>query len=208
MARRPLSEARPDIRGRYRSCQDDPYRRHLCKSVARASQQRMQAYAYFFILYQQYKNSTERPDIDELAANELASCKADPGPFRHCIRRRGDSAHLRHTACDTVRKASFPLRAGLLITPGHAGLPTAVVHRHCSIVRCCQDPGYVKPDLLHGLRTPFPSVAFQSALASFIVTMPLTMRSAAMIRTGVIASPRTVIPTTNAPTAPMPVQIV
>lgn len=59
-----------------------------------------------------------------------------------------------------------------------------------------------------GETSSFSWKAIQWALASFIVMMPLMMRSAATILAGVMVSPNTVIPTTNAPTAPMPVQIV
>ena len=40
------------------------------------------------------------------------------------------------------------------------------------------------------------------------MTMPVTMNAAAAKRMGVAASPRTAMPTRNAPTAPMPVQTV
>ncbi len=43
---------------------------------------------------------------------------------------------------------------------------------------------------------------------SFISTRPLTISNAATTRIGVSASPSTVMPTRNAPTAPMPVQMV
>lgn len=45
-------------------------------------------------------------------------------------------------------------------------------------------------------------------LESFISTSPDTINTAAPIRTGLTCSPRNTMPTTNAPTAPMPVQIV
>lgn len=47
-----------------------------------------------------------------------------------------------------------------------------------------------------------------SAEDSFISTRPLTISTAAQIRRGVSCSPSKVMPTTNAPTAPIPVQIV
>lgn len=47
-----------------------------------------------------------------------------------------------------------------------------------------------------------------STLDSFIKTRPLTISAAASSRMGVAASPRTVIPTRSAPTAPMPVHTV
>ena len=45
-------------------------------------------------------------------------------------------------------------------------------------------------------------------LESFIRTRPETISTAAPIRIGLTCSPRKTMPTTNAPTAPMPVQIV
>jgi hypothetical protein len=46
------------------------------------------------------------------------------------------------------------------------------------------------------------------AEASFIITRPLTIKTAATTRIRLAGSPRKMIPTANAPTAPMPVQIV
>jgi hypothetical protein len=43
---------------------------------------------------------------------------------------------------------------------------------------------------------------------TFISTSPTTIKPAAATRNGEAASPSTTMPTTNAPTAPMPVQIV
>jgi hypothetical protein len=43
---------------------------------------------------------------------------------------------------------------------------------------------------------------------SFISTSPPTISAAATMRIGVACSPSTAMPTTNAPTAPMPVQMV
>ena len=50
--------------------------------------------------------------------------------------------------------------------------------------------------------------AGQTGDESFIITSPLTIRSAAAIRIAFACSPRTKMPTRNAPTAPIPVQIV
>jgi len=49
------------------------------------------------------------------------------------------------------------------------------------------------------------NVEDQAAENSFIKTRPLTISKAARRRIAVIASPKTIMPTTNAPTAPMPV---
>ena len=46
------------------------------------------------------------------------------------------------------------------------------------------------------------------ALESFIITSPETISTAAATRMALICSPRTATPTTKAPTAPIPVQIV
>ncbi len=46
------------------------------------------------------------------------------------------------------------------------------------------------------------------ALDTFINTSPLTINTAAPIRIALTCSPRNTMPTMNAPTAPMPVQIV
>jgi len=55
---------------------------------------------------------------------------------------------------------------------------------------------------------PLAAVQDQPVEDSFIKTRPLTISAAARMRIAVIASPKTMMPTTNAPTAPMPVQIV
>ena len=48
----------------------------------------------------------------------------------------------------------------------------------------------------------------QWLLESFIITRPLTIKTAAVTRITLICSPSTDTPTTKAPTAPMPVQMV
>ena len=53
-------------------------------------------------------------------------------------------------------------------------------------------------------KSPDPSVSAQCELDSLINTRPLTIRMAASIRVGVTASPKTRMPTMNAPTARRP----
>jgi len=59
-------------------------------------------------------------------------------------------------------------------------------------------------------RTPRPwqAIAAQAGADSFISTSPDTISSAATIRIALAVSPRTAMPTRNAPTAPIPVQMV
>ena len=81
--------------------------------------------------------------------------------------------------------------------------------RH-SLARCrCSrgKRGGVHPPIV-ALPQPLSGQPRYSPPDSFISTSPLTIKTAAPMRMGVTDSPSTVIPTANAPTAPIPVQIV
>ena len=55
---------------------------------------------------------------------------------------------------------------------------------------------------------PWQAIAAQAGEDSFISTSPETISSAARIRIALADSPRIAMPTTKAPTAPIPVQMV